>query len=31
MECTYIKSRRGWKGKRKNKDDKGAPAIINGA
>ena len=31
VECTYIKSRRGWKGKRKNKDDKGAPAIINGA
>lgn len=26
VECTYIKSRRGWKGKRKNKDD--APASA---
>lgn len=27
VECTYIKSRRGWKGKRKNKDDNTAPAA----
>ncbi|KAF2471076.1 uncharacterized protein BDR25DRAFT_30155 [Lindgomyces ingoldianus] len=25
VECTYIKSRRGWKGKRKNKGENGAP------
>ncbi|KAI2481314.1 Zn2/Cys6 DNA-binding protein [Pyrenophora tritici-repentis] len=30
VECTYIKSRRGWKGKRKNKDENGAPATVNG-
>jgi hypothetical protein len=30
VECTYIKSRRGWKGKRKNKEDNGGPVTING-
>ncbi|KAH9863822.1 hypothetical protein J1614_009754 [Plenodomus biglobosus] len=30
VECTYIKSRRGWKGKRKNKEDASAPMAING-
>jgi hypothetical protein len=31
VECTYIKSRRGWKGKRKNKpEENGVPAPING-
>jgi hypothetical protein len=31
VECTYIKSRRGWKGKRKNKpEENGAPTVING-
>jgi hypothetical protein len=30
VECTYIKSRRGWKGKRKNKEENGAPVNING-
>lgn len=30
VECTYIKSRRGWKGKRKNKDDNGAPPAVHG-
>jgi hypothetical protein len=30
VECTYIKSRRGWKGKRKNKDDMGGPVTSNG-
>jgi hypothetical protein len=30
VECTYIKSRRGWKGKRKNKEENGAPAANNG-
>lgn len=29
VECTYIKSRRGWKGKRKNKEDTAAPAPLN--
>lgn len=29
VECTYIKSRRGWKGKRKNKDDNGGPVTLN--
>lgn len=28
VECTYIKSRRGWKGKRKNKED-GGPVTLN--
>ncbi|KAF1926278.1 uncharacterized protein M421DRAFT_422963 [Didymella exigua CBS 183.55] len=33
VECTYIKSRRGWKGKRKNKpeDQQVSPVAINGA
>jgi len=32
VDCTYIKSRRGWKGKRKNnKDDNGGPVHLNGA
>jgi hypothetical protein len=30
VDCTYIKSRRGWKGKRKNKDDTGGPVTLNG-
>jgi hypothetical protein len=30
VECTYIKSRRGWKGKRKTKEDSDEPAILNG-
>ncbi|KAI8933549.1 hypothetical protein NX059_009285 [Plenodomus lindquistii] len=30
VECTYIKSRRGWKGKRKNKEDSSTPVVING-
>ncbi|KAH3940732.1 hypothetical protein HBI56_184460 [Parastagonospora nodorum] len=30
VECTYIKSRRGWKGKRKNKEDNGGPVTLNG-
>ncbi|KAF2024196.1 hypothetical protein EK21DRAFT_79240 [Setomelanomma holmii] len=30
VECTYIKSRRGWKGKRKNKDESGGPVTLNG-
>lgn len=30
VECTYIKSRRGWKGKRKTKDDAGATAALSG-
>lgn len=29
VECTYIKSRRGWKGKRKNKEDATPPATLN--
>lgn len=29
VECTYIKSRRGWKGKRKNKEDSGVPVPPN--
>ncbi|KAL5117250.1 hypothetical protein ACEQ8H_004809 [Pleosporales sp. CAS-2024a] len=29
VECTYIKSRRGWKGKRKNKDESGEPVTGN--
>ncbi|KAF2820331.1 hypothetical protein CC86DRAFT_374503 [Ophiobolus disseminans] len=29
VECTYIKSRRGWKGKRKNKEDGGGPVALN--
>jgi hypothetical protein len=29
VDCTYIKSRRGWKGKRKNKEDS-APANLHG-
>ena len=32
VDCTYIKSRRGWKGKRKNKpEDQISPVAINGA
>jgi hypothetical protein len=33
VDCTYIKSRRGWKGKRKNKpeDQQVSPVAINGA
>ena len=32
VDCTYIKSRRGWKGKRKNKpEDQVSPVAINGA
>ena len=31
VDCTYIKSRRGWKGKRKNKDESGGPVTVNGA
>jgi hypothetical protein len=31
VECTYIKSRRGWKGKRKNREDNGGPVTVNGA
>lgn len=31
VECTYVKSRRGWKGKRKNKDDNGVSVPTNGA
>lgn len=32
VDCTYIKSRRGWKGKRKNKpEDQMPPVAINGA
>jgi hypothetical protein len=27
VECTYIKSRRGWKGKRKNKEDATAAQV----
>jgi hypothetical protein len=30
VECTYIKSRRGWKGKRKNKEENGTPTDLNG-
>ena len=31
VDCTYIKSRRGWKGKRKNKpEDQVSPVAING-
>ncbi|KAF1835303.1 hypothetical protein BDW02DRAFT_568180 [Decorospora gaudefroyi] len=30
VDCTYIKSRRGWKGKRKNKEESGTPATLNG-
>jgi hypothetical protein len=30
VDCTYIKSRRGWKGKRKNKDDAGGPVNSSG-
>lgn len=31
VDCTYIKSRRGWKGKRKNKpEDQMPPVAING-
>ncbi len=32
VECTYIKSRRGWKGKRKSKEDSAASASapLNG-
>ncbi|KAF1943572.1 hypothetical protein EJ02DRAFT_131015 [Clathrospora elynae] len=30
VDCTYIKSRRGWKGKRKNKEESSAPATLNG-
>ncbi|KAH8723259.1 hypothetical protein GQ44DRAFT_710863 [Phaeosphaeriaceae sp. PMI808] len=29
VECTYIKSRRGWKGKRKNKEDAGGPVTMS--
>lgn len=29
-ECTYIKSRRGWKGKRKNRGDTNASMTMNG-
>ncbi|KAF9692071.1 hypothetical protein EKO04_009987 [Ascochyta lentis] len=32
VDCTYIKSRRGWKGKRKTKtEDQISPVAINGA
>lgn len=32
VDCTYIKSRRGWKGKRKSKpEDNISPVAINGA
>lgn len=32
VDCTYIKSRRGWKGKRKNKpEDQISPVPMNGA
>ncbi|KAH6642953.1 hypothetical protein C7974DRAFT_409460 [Boeremia exigua] len=32
VDCTYIKSRRGWKGKRKSKpEDQISPSAINGA
>jgi hypothetical protein len=33
VDCTYIKSRRGWKGKRKNKpeDQQVSPVAVNGA
>lgn len=31
VDCTYIKSRRGWKGKRKNKEENGGPVALNGA
>lgn len=30
VECTYIKSRRGWKGKRKTKDDNSGQVALNG-
>lgn len=30
VDCTYIKSRRGWKGKRKNKEDSGGPVTLDG-
>ncbi|KAH7394494.1 hypothetical protein BKA66DRAFT_509756 [Pyrenochaeta sp. MPI-SDFR-AT-0127] len=30
VECTYIKSRRGWKGKKKNKDESAPPVTLNG-
>jgi hypothetical protein len=30
VDCTYIKSRRGWKGKRKNKEDSGGPVTLRG-
>ncbi|KAH7391007.1 hypothetical protein DE146DRAFT_151575 [Phaeosphaeria sp. MPI-PUGE-AT-0046c] len=30
VDCTYIKSRRGWKGKRKNKEESGGPVALNG-
>ncbi|KAF1914215.1 hypothetical protein BDU57DRAFT_519081 [Ampelomyces quisqualis] len=30
VECIYIKSRRGWKGKRKNKDESGGPVTLSG-
>ncbi|OAK97830.1 hypothetical protein IQ06DRAFT_328105 [Phaeosphaeriaceae sp. SRC1lsM3a] len=30
VDCTYIKSRRGWKGKRKNKEENGGPVALNG-
>lgn len=31
VDCTYIKSRRGWKGKKKNKEENAAPVTLNGA
>jgi hypothetical protein len=31
VDCTYIKSRRGWKGKRKNKEDNGGAVHPDGA
>lgn len=30
VECTYIKSRRGWKGKRKSKEESAAAVSLNG-
>lgn len=30
VDCTYIKSRRGWKGKRKNKATENGPATVTG-
>jgi hypothetical protein len=30
VDCIYVKSRRGWKGKRKNKEDNDTPTTVNG-